>query len=284
MAELILTLLAKKGGVGRTMHTQNLAGAFAENGLQVLVVDLDHQASLTANFFGESVVSALQPHETVAVLFDETREPDYQALIRPTDIENIYVAPSSEHLQPFDLPQPLSLAERQFAVRDFLEAVGGYFDVVLIDTPPNIGNLPAWAALMAAHYVLTPIQPQKNPMEALIDGNVQIANAISHGNPRLVYLGCFVTNLQRRRTIQNMVSTRLRQLYQSQVFQTMLISRPTFEEAAYYYQPVTHYAPKSEAAEMIRSLLVELAQRIQDSRRFEQDSEDSSDEARAACV
>jgi len=280
MAELVLTLLAKKGGVGRTMHTQNLAGAFAENNLRVLAIDLDHQGSLTANFFGESVVSQLQPHETVAALFDEDREPDYLTLLRETAIKNLYVAPSSEHLQRFDLPQPLSLGERQFAVRDFIQAVGQYFDVVLIDTPPNIGNLPAWAALMAADYVLTPIQPQKNPMEALIDGSVQIANAIAHGNPNLVYLGCFVTNLQRRRTIQKMVSSRLRQLYQSQVFETMLISRPTFEEAAYYFQPVTHYAPKSEAAEMIRDLLVEVVRRIQDSPKVDFET----DELKVACV
>lgn len=206
-------------------------------------------------------------------------EPDYQTLIRQTEIDNIYVVPSSEHLQPFDLPRPLSLGERQFAVRDFLATVNCYFDVVLIDTPPNIGNLPAWSALMAADFVLTPIQPQKNPMEALIDGNVQIANAIAHGNPELVYLGCFVTNLQRRRTIQKVVSTRLRQLYQSQVFETMLISRPTFEEAAYYYQPVTHYAPKSEAAEMVRTLLVEVVRRIQDS----PVRDDSLAEPRVAC-
>lgn len=262
------------------MHTQNLAGAFAEHGFQVLVVDLDHQGSLTANFFGESVVSQLRPQETVAALFDEIREPDHQQLIRRTSIDNICVVPSSEHFQPFDLPQPLSLGERQFAVRDFINNVSGYFDVVLIDTPPNIGNLPAWSALMAADYVLTPIQPQKNPMEALIDGNVQIANAIAHGNPNLVYLGCFVTNLQRRRAIQKMVSTRLRQLYQSQVFETMLISRPTFEEAAYYFQPVTHYAPKSEAAEMIRELLVEVVERIQNSPQVDVELVP----ARAACV
>ena len=265
MAEFVLTLLAKKGGVGRTMHTQNLAGAFAEQGCRVLIVDLDSQGSLTANFFGDDLVDKLQPHETVASLFDGDREPDMRALVRPTEIDDIFVLPSSAHLNQFDLPQPLQLGEQQFAVRDFLGDVSDYFDVILIDTPPNIANLPAWAALMASNYVITPLQPAKNPMEALIDVNVQVSNAIANGNPALIYLGCFITNFHIRRAIQKTLQLRLRQLYGSQVFETVLKSRPTFEEAAFYYKPVTHYRPKSEAAALTRSLLLEIVNRIQSS-------------------
>ena len=62
MAEFVLTLLANKGGVGRTMHTQNLAGAFAEQGIRVLVIDLDKQGSLSRNIFGDKVVQSLESH------------------------------------------------------------------------------------------------------------------------------------------------------------------------------------------------------------------------------
>ncbi len=265
MAEFVLTLLAKKGGVGRTMHTQNFAGGFAEQGFRVLAVDLDSQGSLTANFFGDDFVDQLQPHETVAALFDDHREPDPNILIRQTAIKDIYVLPASGHMERFDLPEPLKQSERQFAVRDFLTDVDDYFDVVLIDTPPNISNLPAWSALMASQYVMTPIQPQKNPMEALIDVNVQVSNAIAHGNPNLTYLGCFVTNFHIRRAIQKTLELRLRQLYGPQVFNTILKSRPTYEEAQFHYKPVTHYRPKSEAAQLVRELLVEVVTRIQTS-------------------
>ncbi|MCA9074734.1 MAG: ParA family protein [Planctomycetaceae bacterium] len=263
MAEFVLTLMAKKGGVGRTMHTQNFAGAFAEQGFRVLAVDLDSQGSLTANFFGDDLVDRLQPHETVAALFDDAREPDPNVLIRQTSTPDVYVLPASAHLERYDLPEPLQHGDRQFALRDFPNDVSEYFDVILVDTPPNISNLPAWSALMASQYVMTPIQPQKNPMEALIDVNVQVSNAIAHGNPNLTYLGCFVTNFHVRRAIQKTLELRLRQLYGSQVFNTTLKSRPTFEEAPFHYKPVTHYRPKSEAAQLIRDLLVEVVTRIQ---------------------
>ena len=196
------------------------------------------------------------------MLFDDSREPDIRTLVRETTIENLYVVPGSLHLSNFNIPEPLKCQELQFAVRDFVQSVDEYFDVILIDTPPDIHNLPAWAALMAADYVLTPVQPLKNPMESITDVNVQVANAIDNGNPNLILLGYFITNFQRRRKIQQKCASRIRQLFRTQVFGTELVSRPTFEEAPFALKPVTHYQPKSEAAKLVRELLIEVVERM----------------------
>ena len=52
MKPAIIALLNKKGGVGKTSTCTHLAGALAQEGKRVLLVDNDPQGSLGRGFFG----------------------------------------------------------------------------------------------------------------------------------------------------------------------------------------------------------------------------------------
>jgi len=54
-----LVLFNHKGGVGKTTLTANLAFAFAESGLKVLLVDADPQGNLSSYFLDEEIVNDL---------------------------------------------------------------------------------------------------------------------------------------------------------------------------------------------------------------------------------
>jgi cellulose biosynthesis protein BcsQ len=58
------------------------------------------------------------------------------------------------------------------------------------------------------------------------------------------------------------VEIKLRQLYGRQVFDAVLPSRVAYVEAPYQLLPITHLAPRSEEADLIRSVLDELIRRI----------------------
>ena len=54
MAEVIC-IVNEKGGSGKSSTTFHMAGALASDGLGVLLVDVDPQASLSRGFFGRAV-------------------------------------------------------------------------------------------------------------------------------------------------------------------------------------------------------------------------------------
>ena len=62
---MIVAVISRKGGVGKTTSVVSLAGALAQLGKRVLVVDLDSQASASVSFFAAAsaltAASSTQP-------------------------------------------------------------------------------------------------------------------------------------------------------------------------------------------------------------------------------
>ncbi|MBV8078435.1 MAG: ParA family protein, partial [Planctomycetaceae bacterium] len=64
-----VAFLNQKGGVGKTSTTFHLAGALAQSGKRVLLIDNDPQASLTQGFLGPRETVGLDPSETIAAVY-----------------------------------------------------------------------------------------------------------------------------------------------------------------------------------------------------------------------
>src|SRR4051812_20584981 len=99
-----ISLFAKKGGVGKTTLSLNLAGYLASQNHRVLVIDADPQASLSQGLLGPDKVERLSRGETLAALFDEVHDPNPKDIIHETGCENIWLAPASDLLQPYAHP------------------------------------------------------------------------------------------------------------------------------------------------------------------------------------
>ena len=140
-----VALLNQKGGVGKTTVTLGLASAAAEAGHQVLVVDIDPQASSTW-------VLGLDP-DTIEISTAEVlgRAPAQDAIYESTWSDLIHVMPASNRLQPREHGKPKRL-------RDALDQVADRYDAVLIDCPPSLGNLTA-SGLTAANHAVIVVEP-----------------------------------------------------------------------------------------------------------------------------
>ena len=160
----VIAFANQKGGVAKTTTTLNLGVAFAEQGLKVLLIDLDPQGNLTMS-------QGLNPDSIERSMFD--------VLVHRLPIEEVIhhaevdLAVSSIDLAGAELALS-SMIGRERALEKALAPVKDNYDYVLIDTPPSLGLLTI-NALVASNGVIVPVQCEYLSLRGL----VQLENTLS---------------------------------------------------------------------------------------------------------
>jgi chromosome partitioning protein len=254
-----VAFLNQKGGVGKTSCCHHLAGALAELGRRVLLVDCDPQASLTQGLLGPSEAEALHPATTIAEVLDGG-EPDAAGVIRPTEFQRINLVPGSVFAAEYNAPRPWELPrEKRLGLRDWLGAC--VEDLCLIDCPPNL-QLCSWAAVAAADAVVIPVQPEDYGAQGVSPVLEFLGRVRNTDAPRVELAGLLLSMLDRRLTVHKTYEIAIRHQFGSKVFNVPLARLAAFAEAVSHHAPVTCYAPRSAAAECVRAVAADLLTRI----------------------
>lgn len=140
-----------KGGAGKTTSAVSIADLLSNRG-HVLVLDLDPQGTLSA-WTAERTESARE------LLTGDFRPSEHVLPVQ----EGLDVIPSNRSLERATEKRPSELASR---LERLWSAISGY-DHVLIDTPPQAGEL-VTAALLSADDVLCPVAPGRGAVDGLI--------------------------------------------------------------------------------------------------------------------
>lgn len=254
-----ICLINQKGGCGKSSTCFHLAGHLAQSGQRVLLVDADPQGSLSQGFFGPCLVESLEPQKTLAAVFANAVFHSPQALCSLASQENVTLLCANQHLAAHNTPCPETTGMKQFALAGCLDRLPQY-DWVLIDCPPNLYQC-SWNALLAADYVIIPVPPEDFGTQGLRAVHQAVANARLL-NPRLRLLGHLVTRYDGRLLVHQTYEKRLRRLYSESVLLTVIPEASAFKVSLACRQPVANYAPRSKAADAIRQLSAELAERI----------------------
>ena len=249
----IISVTNQKGGVGKTTTTINLAAALAEQGLRILIVDLDPQGNAST---GLGIEPDDRKYTTYDMLVDATPLDD---VIMSTGRDGLSIIPSTVDLSSADLELVKNQRRTQLmydALRTKnIEKFG--FDYVLIDCPPSL-NLLTVNAMVASHSVLIPLQSEFFALEGLSQLMLSVRQVRASANPDLRIEGVVLTMFDGRNNLSQQVETDARDNLGELVFQTIIPRNVRVSEAPSFAMPVLEYDPLSKGAAAYRDLALEL--------------------------
>lgn len=246
-----ISIISRKGGVGKTATAQTLGAGLIKIKKRVLYIDLDGQCNLSFGLNAD--LNAVSSREVL------TGEADITDAIQRT--ENGDVIPGAEELNGMDAV--LTEIGKEYRLKEALNGIQGAYDYCVIDTPANLGILTI-NALTASDRIIIPVQADTYSLQGLGRLKTSIDAVKAYTNPDLQVQGILITRYNGRAIISRDMLESLEQA--SGYLDTSLYEVPIREcisirEAQDRQTDIFSYAPKSNASRDYQSFIREFIER-----------------------
>lgn len=253
----IIVVANKKGGVGKTTTTQNVASHFARMGKTVLAVDMDAQTNLSRAW---GVTNAAR--SVLDVLRGKASWQDVVLPVEEGPNGGVLLAPASRELAA--LPELFANEfGKELLLKEALDKLGSAVDMAIIDSPPAL-DLLAVNTYAAARWMIVPVQCEFFSLEGLRLMRDDLDRVQARLNPALHIMAIVPTFVDRRKRLCRDVLNLLASLddYRGLVTQAVIRDNVALAEAPSNGKSIFDYDGKSYGAQDYAQLGTELLDRL----------------------
>ena len=239
----VITIANRKGGVGKTTTTLNLAYSLKELGKKVLVIDLDPQANLTRCFDVENTENI----KTIGHLLITEMEEEESYLVEDytKSYDEIDIIPSSVYLSAVETQMRIEIGSERILL-EIVNQAKEHYDYILIDTSPSL-NILTINALCASDSVLIVADTQLFAIVGIGELLKTIQKIKKRVNPKLKVQGILLTMCENRTNLSKTLTEQVEEMFQKKIkiFQTKIPKTVKVGEAIYSGQSIKKYAKGS---------------------------------------
>lgn len=246
MAAKIVIFAIHKGGEGKTTAAVNIPAYFSViHGHRVLVIDTDSSSNATITLI-DDISRADRSIYDVVVGRCTLRD-----IVAPSVIPGLDIVPSASNMAGFARAVAAE-SGADYRLSDMIEESGiaEDYDFIFIDSPPQL-ELSTTNGLAAAHYMITPMQCTRFSVKGLIDILGETAKIKRRINPKLAFLGGYISRFRELHDIDRGVFEDIKAFYNSNnlnLFKTRIRETVKVKEAALCRKPVFIYDKNCAAA------------------------------------
>jgi len=229
-----------KGGTGKSTISASYGYRAAELGARTLLIDLDPQGHLTRclGFDGSKFELTLYD-----VLIEKR---DVRDAVVETGMATLNLLPANIRLSPIELSL-MSQNAREWRLRKALEPISDQYDLLILDSPPNIGLLNL-NAILATDDLIVPVLADflsYDGLRLLFDTLVEIEQDFDY---RLKNIFIVLNMFNSSRNICLRTREALREHYPDYMLDTVVRQNTTIADATSLGLPIFQLAPSSRGA------------------------------------
>ncbi|PIE19154.1 MAG: chromosome partitioning protein ParA [Proteobacteria bacterium] len=253
---VVIAICAQKGGVGKTTTAVNLAAGLAQReGKRTLLIDMDGQGHCASALHAELRGTATDSLSGILL----GRRRDVQEIALKTNVDDLWMVPSDKDLGAAEGIMAGKIG-KEFLLRSALRIARTHYDAVVIDCPPNLGNLTV-NALLAADWLLVPCDMSMLSVEGvddIFDTVDTISDTLGH---QLSVLGVLRTRYDARNQKVNEAVEASLERYSRHVLPTVVPVNTTLAQAQLAGHPIFSFAPTCRGAMAYQALVTEVIER-----------------------